>query len=87
MRAEVLVELEAVGITILVKNVLIFLAGTAAYFRALVLRAGLWVCRTQFFLPAKLSPTENLHSRHQQVLDASCSPLGRFLLIVCRPSL
>jgi hypothetical protein len=32
MRAEVLVELEAVGITILVKNVLIFLVGTAADF-------------------------------------------------------
>ena len=34
MRAEVLAELEGVGVTILVKNELIFLVGTAAAFRA-----------------------------------------------------
>jgi len=72
MRAEVLIELEVVGITILVKNELIFLVGMAAAFRAFVLWAGLLVCCVQFFSLAKLSPTEILHSRHQQVLDASC---------------
>jgi len=73
MRAEVLVKLEAVGVMILVKIELIFLVGMAAAFWAFVLWAGLSVCCVQFFLLAKLSPTEILHSRHQQVLDASCS--------------
>ena len=36
-RAKVLVELEAVGVTVLVKNELIFVAGMAAAFRAFVL--------------------------------------------------
>ena len=72
-RDKVLVELEAVGVTVLVKNELIFLVGMAAAFRAFVLWAALSICCVQFLSPAKLSPTETLHSGHQRVLDASCS--------------
>ena len=80
-RAEVPDKLEVVGVVILVKNELIGLVGTATAFWAFVLWAALSVCCVQFFSPAKLSPTEILHSRHQRVLDASCSVVSYWLFV------